>query len=550
MFRPPPPERLSVSQENGDTVRRASAAVALLWMLTLAVVALCVYSPALRGRHYDDDFWFLFGESGHGHLHWFTHRNPASPYGYRPIEAMVYSALQRNVGLWNTLPIHLVTIGAHVGVAWLVFWFMRRAGFSAGQVVIGSLFMLLSQVNAYAVAANDTLSQVLGTLFGCGALVLLWLAYGGGPASGRRTDAKGRGVRLAYAAAVVAFACSLLSKETSAGFGIGVAGLLLWTSRLHLPWGPALRQATVRLVPFVLVAGAYLGVRHAVGVAGAQVGTGYHDIQLGFNVIRNIVFSAAASTVPGCGVHLYLAVRERDTLFLACVGALTVTFCVSVLYGVYREGRWRTVCASAALALAALFPVVLMNVSELYVYNAMPFVAAVIGIGLGSHVRRTRRRAARLTAVALIAAVLTVHAEGAWHKASLMRQNGERADAMLQQVVPLVRSVPPNANVILLQPDGARPAYSVFIVDDMRLLRFATGHVKGLSGRSDVTVSFSEADELRSGGVRPGSVLFTSDRGRVVVVNDGEESRRAHGAVRNAESVAPTGVERVGNARH
>src|SRR5262249_55189457 len=149
-------------------------------------------------------------------------------------------------------------------------------------------------------------------------------------------------------------------------------------------WSASLGRTALMLVPFVAIVAVYTAIRTYVGLARPQIGTGYYDIQLGFNIVRNLVGVSGSAVMPAGHVPSYLARRERDVAMLGLVAASTVGLLVAVLYGHYRAGTLRLALVFGLLALTGQFPVMLMHLSEVYIYNSMPFIAIIIGSGIGA----------------------------------------------------------------------------------------------------------------------------------------------------------------------
>jgi hypothetical protein len=111
--------------------------------------------------------------------------------------------------------------------------------------------------------------------------------------------------------------------------------------------------------------------------------------------------------------------------------------------------------------------------------NSMPFVAAMIGLGLGSLLEAGgqagfRRRAAVLVGVAL----LLSHGLAVQSKVRMMRDNGRRASELLPAVINAARNAPLGATITLVTPKPAGPTYSSFLVSDFDLLSDARNWIR------------------------------------------------------------------------
>jgi len=146
------------------------------------------------------------------------------------------------------------------------------------------------------------------------------------------------------------------------------------------------------------------------------------------------------------------------------------------------------------------------DVGELYAYNALPFVALIIGAGLGEVYRRAWRLRWTASAVVigtalyLAANILAIHEKG-----GMLREEGERARRMIGAIKPVIRSLPDGAELILLNPPGAPPDYSVYRQKGFDVFEWGTNIFEVVTGRADVR--YRLADTLPPPSSRPRVVL-------------------------------------------
>jgi hypothetical protein len=143
-----------------------------------------------------------------------------------------------------------------------------------------------------------------------------------------------------------------------------------------------------------------------------------------------------------------------------------------VLFGLWRTSKKPLVIMMAAFALLGFFPVVLMNhVSELYTYNSLPFVAVLLGIGLGNMFQKTAKyRLGRISFSLMLCSLMASHAVAAHSKARLMADNGARFTALVKQMGPYMDNVPPNGTVWLKKPVTTEIDYSVFCMSGFKIM--------------------------------------------------------------------------------
>jgi hypothetical protein len=96
-------------------------------------------------------------------------------------------------------------------------------------------------------------------------------------------------------------------------------------------------------------------------------------------------------------------------------------------------------------------------------------------------------------------------------KASLMKDNGRRAAAMVASLVPRIRSLPQAGRIILVQPPGERMKYSVYVLKDFDILEFGAERLGAIFGRPDVAVSIAEDQEMRRAVPNARAMMLTLD---------------------------------------
>jgi hypothetical protein len=482
------------------------------WLLLLWLLALAAYFPGLRIQRYADDFQFLFDAPPEHLGHYFIHPNPHNPYAYRPLEAALLILSQRTFGI-DTLPIHLAQITLHALLSWLVFVRMRRLGLPAAGAALGSLFMLLSQANVEAVAGNDTLSQVLGTLWGVASLWLLEQSLAGSEGAGGAALRSGSSSR--FAASLLCFALALLSKETSLAF-LPMALLVFWTRRRETLRSPGGRMRTgLQAGGFLALSILFLGIRGWIGLAAPSPGGGSPGWDLGWLLLRNTGLLLAGSLLTGSSVRLCIAFAHRDPAVLFAISLGTALFCLGVLAGLRRRPapEWTR---EGCFALMAFFPAVLLHhVSELYTYNAMPFVAVLAGAGLGELLERRGRLPIRRAALLLLVGLLfLVHGEAVRSKVEMMKDNGERAALLLRQMEPFLKEIPPHGELVLLNPPSAEVEYSVFLMNGFHLFKSGWFQIQRLAGRSDFQIRAARRSDWPGTPTAPDAVVLALDSPR------------------------------------
>jgi hypothetical protein len=471
--------------------------------MLLGLLTVLVYMPGVGIPYFADDFQFVCADPGSKILRYLYERNRYDGF-YRPIQASTLAAIQTLFG-WNTAPIHVVQIAMHIALVVLVYRFIRRMRLSSTHATVAGLTMVVAQSNASAVLGNDTMSQVAGTLFGWLSLWLLFTAVGAECLDTAEWPLnRGR-----YTASILTFALSLFSKETSPAFLLLLAGILLVDARRR--GRPVVSMENIpRALPFVAVMACYMVVRMAMGASQPQFGSESYNFHFGANIPLNITMTLFAMLSPASTTWSYVAITTHDRATLAMIGAVTLAIVAATIWGLLRLRRPGLTAALAVALVLSMFPMAILNhISELYVYNSLPFAAALIGMGIGALLDASRelKTLHRLLAVAapLLAAV---HVYANWDKMHQMRSNGNEAMALLGEIEPHLKEIPPSGRMILVNPPTPKPSYSVFLVNDFNLFKWGYNVFWIRSGREDFTVDIVDQDSVRGRPVPDGALVI------------------------------------------
>jgi tetratricopeptide (TPR) repeat protein len=167
------------------------------------------------------------------------------PGGYRPLTMLTYAANAR-LGE-SAFGFHLVNMALHALVSVVAFGLARRVLASEAGALAAALVFAVHPIHTEAVTSVVGRAELLAAFL---SLVALLAAA---RAEGARHPARWK------AASLASFAAALLAKE-SALAALPLIGVLYWHSAAR----PRLRVLAARLVPYALVASAYLGLRIAV----------------------------------------------------------------------------------------------------------------------------------------------------------------------------------------------------------------------------------------------------------------------------------------------
>jgi hypothetical protein len=439
------------------------------------------YSLGIDTPYYADDFKFYFPALGMNWADHFVETGPTTGF-YRPLQNAILTLIQQVAGS-NPVPVHALTLAVHLGVVVLVYRGSRWIGASDTQAIFAAALMAVAQAGAAAVLGNDTLSQVGATLFG---YLSLW-GYGRVLASdGHRVAA--------YTGALSALGMALLFKESAFAFVLLLVGLEAadgWRrASAEGTSDSSIGERAARLAPVLGVAALYLAIRSSAGAMSPGLGDGPYQFAIGPNVARNLILfgAAATSVVPTTAVALWAQTGQWVHLLAGLMGSAGIVILVAA--GVYRSGREKTVLALLAVAATSLVTVVPLNdVSELYVYTALPPLCAIAGIGLGAVWRKSQGRR-RVALGLLLSAVFLMQAVGVRQKAMLMKKTADRTQTVLQQVVEIAKATRPGTTLCLRNAHAGSAtdttAYSVYRMPGVTPLTFAEPVVQYQARRPDL----------------------------------------------------------------
>lgn len=485
--------------------------------MLLGVLGFLIYYPGLGIPYFEDDFFFVVGPT-RGFFHYFFHRHELMAF-YRPIDLAFLSLSQSYFSL-NTVPVHIGIVVLHALLAFLVYLTVRKMGYPALHARVASIFLVLSQACAFAVLSNDTLSQVTGTLFGCLSVFCLYSFYDDREPY-RKTPYSRRLVYLALS--LIAFGISLISKESSVAFfpilillAAGYASRSALAPRRDL--GAAVKSFIAAAVPYALVFAGYLAARSMLGASQAAFGPARYNFHIGLNIVQNVVMSLTAAALPASSVRAFLALNNSDFLRLALYGAAAAAVVLGVAYGLWKSSNWKLAAVFGVFALGALFPMALMNqVSELYVYNSMPFVAVLAGVGaaelFSAELFSTKRanRAQRAILVGLAILFAASHFAAIRGKIAMMQENGDRAASIMTQLGQYIGSVPPDGTLLLRNTASPDPEYSVYLMNGFNVVRFGEEHIRRMYGRDDIAIKVLAPGERHAAENKEGTVTLALD---------------------------------------
>ncbi len=247
-------------------------------------------------------------------------------------------------------------------------------------------------------------------------------------------------------------------------------------------------------------------LRDAVIGSSPALGTDRYDLHLGTNIFRNVGAMTAAAFVPASSVDLIQALRAGAIARAGVVIAASVILLMMVAWGGFRSPRRLWLAGIVVGFGCALFPVSALNhVSELYVYNAMPFAAVLIAVGLDSVLRERRTLWGRALVASLIGLLVISHIGAVQNKTTLMLRNGERASNLVEELKPWMERLPIGGRLILVNPPALEPDYSVYVMHGLNVLMEGERGIALLLDRPDIRIRILSAEEA---SLEPADAVF------------------------------------------
>ncbi len=335
--------------------------------------------------------------------------------------------------------------------------------------------------------SNDTLSQSIGALC-CLAAYALYARFS---AAGNDRDATRR--YYYYLASLLFFLTALFSKETEISAVIGISLIAVYMSFFLKHGEKSLRGAVLSLIPFLLLALFYYWTRSSVTQVQAAMGDGRYQFNIGTNIFTNISQYFFAAVTPFSTVTVISAIKAKNVLLVAGIGFCTLIYIFMIGYGfLHNKTQVRKATLFSlllALAIVNSFPgIVLNHISELYVYNSMPFIAALSGIGIGFTLETVSSLFQRRLILAAFIGLLGINALSVYGKVHIMRDNGERATQIINSIRPYAELLPEHGKLVLVQPPASSIEYSVFLINGFQILECGLNRIKQVADRDDISI--------------------------------------------------------------
>jgi len=483
-------------------------------LLVLIISGISLYQAGFTIPYYSDDFEVIIESTTLNVFSYFIQTHP-DDFSYRPVQAALLGLIQFFYYL-DPLPVHIVLLCMHIVLSWMVFLFMKEYGFPGKHAAIGSLFMLISQANAYALLSNDTISQVSGTLFGCMSLFLLFYCHN------NRTGCIYKNKY--YYLSIAAFLFSLLSQETNAVLLVSLILLTFLFYRIKHPLKKAFLLSGSHSLLFIITLIVYLIARSLVITETVSTVASAENMIFGFTILINFGQLLLASLVPASSVTTFLAYQTGDFTFLSLILMTTILLGLYAGYGIWRSSYCNLAFAIGGFAIISILPALsFIKVSELNVYSVMPFIAVLIGAGLGVQLENIQWRGVKkIAAPALLMLLCISHVFAIREKAVLMYYNGIRSTYLLEQITNHGYRVPIEGNLLLMNPESNEYDYSIYLMSGFNVLDRSFNRINFLLNRYDMSVKIIEESDLPTYEGRDDSIILSLRNDIVYVYEKGK----------------------------
>jgi len=472
-------------------------------------IGFVLYSPGISAPRYGDDFSIV----PEGNLKEDLVKIWTSPYiremFYRPIDDTISTIIIYFFG-WNTIPVHILILLFHIYFVSFIYYVIIKLGYSNTAAFTGAFFVLIAQVNVFAVGSNDTIGTTLSCCF---SLTSLWLLYRAA------YDCTGKFNLKLYLASLALFTLALFTKEASVTFFPLMAVLILVNDPFFRSINfSGFKKILLISLPFLLLFIIYYFIHSSIVPIQPSTGSDNYNFRLGLNVPKNIVMLLFSLFLPVSTVRTFEAIQIRDYKLLAAALILTILFAVFIFYGIRKTKKLKEAIVLLGFIIASFFPYVLMNhVNEHYTYYSMPFTALIIGMGISYVIEKPKgfQRTIFLLFFILIALVNTL---SVIEKSFQMKETGERADFLFAEITPYLRQVPYNGALVMVNPQEKMLKYSVFRLPGFETMRYAQFYIYKLAGKNDFKIEIVEWSEMEN-WKRPDVLMLKLEGDKVIPVN-------------------------------
>jgi hypothetical protein len=476
----------------------------ILLYLTLFGLAVLTYRNGLHISYYHDDYERLFSHPGKVVFEGFVSANSLDHF-YRPIEHAVLAVIQ---ALWgrDTFPLRMLHLLLHAGIAMLVFRILCAWKVHLIPAFSAAVFVIISQLSVYAIASNNTLSQLMATLFSG---LSLWFFHGYLIAEKRRSELS------KYISSVLFFFLALLSKEASSFLLIAIPFVLVINRKRNKSSCDSMRASALQLVPYAGCFVFYLVLRIRSGSSMPMFSSSaYYSYHFGFNIIKNVVLIAGQTFLPLSSLTVWASLKTHAYQAIVVFALYTTPFLFIVGNGLRKSLRKKIIVIIFVCIVIGWLPVIMLTwLTECYAYSSIIFVALLVGIAADhywSNIDNESMLIAILATIIFFTSGIT-NIIGVNEKVCLMKLQGDRADTLLPQVIRIAKGMPQNSWMYFVHPKKTEIAHRRFIMQFFTVLDNGDSVVSFYAQRPDVHLFTGDSLAYRDFSKIHAGIAFTCD---------------------------------------
>lgn len=453
----------------------------------IIAAAFLAYSPSISGNYFADDFGFKFHDLN---LNIKTVFSPIHVYAYRPLEVLFLAIMQKTYGE-NTIPIHFSFLLLNLLFSASIMLWMLKKGYSNYSSFLAFSIMALSQANSHAVSSLDTFSQISSTFLGYFSLSL-FITYISGETYIRYYQ---------YAGSFIILIIALLCKESAMSFIVIYSILVVIYIFKHCNHdNKKALSLLISLTPFILSLFVFMFLRKHFNLVPAEFGSERYNIGTGLNVFKNFLKAIFQSVQPHSSVDLYLNMKNNQLTTPIIASLFSIMIILITITGILKNKRYTISNAIILFLPISMFPTILLNhISELYVYNMVPLIAILIGIGIGTLYENLTNKLLKALILCFISIFSIWNAISVFSKSKLINQNGIEAEQILNKIQPYYSCIPHNGKLILINPEiSDKTEYSIYKRTGFRLIEDGEVEIKRRSKRNDFDIIIKDHKILDS----------------------------------------------------
>ncbi|MFA5145953.1 MAG: hypothetical protein WC515_01025 [Candidatus Omnitrophota bacterium] len=481
---------------------------AVFIMTVMAIFA--IYYPGIGHHYFNDDYKFVFENPSSKIFYFFTHTNPGI-HTYRPLQAMFAALIQTFFGS-ATWPMQIVQISLHILLCTFVYRFVVYAGFGRLPAFLSALYMAVGQINVLAVLGNDAFNHIASVFFGALGLFFIYSAHC--EPKTERMDLK------YYLASLLCFTVSIFMKENGISYLLIIPFVITCYEIVKGRRFGSLMRSFALTVPFFVIFAIYYIIRSYVVVPPSHSSQDNYTIGFGFYVIKNLIMQGSSAIMPWSSIDIYFSIISKNVVKITFYFVTTFIFWIIAGYGLMKAKNKAMLAAIGIISVMALFPTFLiLHVSEMYTYSAMPYVSILAGIGAGKAIESAtgkNRRVLLASIVLIILVMMSVQAIAVRNKAVLMKKSGEESARVVRQIEPWLSKIPENGELVLVNPETREREYSLFYLKGFNVIAYGAHDIlHQKAGRGDFGVSIIEEKELSKIVNKTGMLFLTIKNGEV-----------------------------------